>query len=184
MEKATSTGTNQTNIRAASSQDEEDGRSTRPTTKNSEGRCRTNGKLKKVKFDEACNHCAMTGHRSRECWSERSKTKAKANRRAKKDTSRVSMGIKVDRTHHNNSGHKVGKFVHVHGSQNCSYQPKSVYQSPDEENILMTTSWTGSAANFGGTGNFGGLNLYCLNTNKFRALAEETADEIPRVEQI
>ena len=41
----------------------------------------------------------------------------------------------------------------------------------------MWTSWDGNA------GNFGGLNLFCLSTNKFGVLAEETIGEIPHRDQ-
>ena len=51
--------------------------------------------------------------------------------------------------------------------------PQPVYQNPDEGNRHRTTSWNGYARNFGG------LNIFCLNTNRFGALAGETTDEIP-----
>ena len=99
----------------------------------------------KGKFDGACYNCGKTGHRSRDWWS-----------------------------HHSHSGYSGGsKFVNVCDSQSFAPQPQPVYQNPDKGNRLMTTSWNGNAGNFRETGNFGGLNLICLNTNKFEGPAEE-----------
>ena len=76
-----------------------------------------------------------------------------------------------------------GKFVNVCDSQSVAPQPQPVHQNSDEGKQLVTTSWNGYAGNFGGTGHFGGLDLFCLDTTKFGARAEDTTGEIPHVEQ-
>ena len=75
------------------------------------------------------------------------------------------------------------KFVNVCDSQSCAPQPQPVSQNPGEGSRFTTTSWNGHVVNFGGGRNFGGLDLFCLNTNNFGVLAEETIDEIPHIEQ-
>ena len=47
----------------------------------------------------------------------------------------------------------------------------------------MATSWNGHVENLGGAVNVGGLNLFCLNPNKFGVLAEQTVDETTHIDQ-
>ena len=47
----------------------------------------------------------------------------------------------------------------------------------------MATSWNGHVENLGGAVNVGGLNLFCLNSNKFGVLAEQTVDETTHIDQ-
>ena len=86
-------------------------------------------------FDGACHNCGKTGHRNRDCWSERSKGKAKVKRRTEDHTTRASMDTKVDNTPPLQQRHKgVCKFVNVCDSQSYAPRPHRLYQNPDGGN--------------------------------------------------
>ena len=62
----------------------------------SAGGWQTKGKLQGTgKFDTARYNCGKTGHRSRECWSERSRGKGTDEQKDKEDTSRASTDTKA-----------------------------------------------------------------------------------------
>ena len=122
---------------------------------------------RKENSTEHATTAAKTGHRSRDCWSERCQGKAKANRRAKEDTPRVSVDTKAATT----TPAATRKQAR---SRTCMIQNHVYfYRSLCIRAHVMET----------GAGRFGGLSLFGFNRNKFGAPAEETTVEIPHVEQ-
>ena len=131
-------------------QDEEGG----PTCyvgKSSEGGWKTKGKPKeKGKFDGACYNCGKTGHRSRDCWSERSKGKGKDEQKGKGGYNKSEHGCNGGDNNcnsiynHYNGSHKGGgKFVNAGDSKSFALQPQATYQNPGQGSRLMTTRWNG-----------------------------------------
>ena len=115
--------------------------------KSSGGGWKTKGKPKeKGEFDGACCNCGKTGHRSRDCWSERGKDKGKDEQEGKGGYTKCEHGYNGGNNnykHYNGSHKRGGKFVNAGDSQSFAPQPQATYQNPGQGNRLMTTRWNG-----------------------------------------
>ena len=104
--------------------------------KSSERGCQTRGKSKeKGKFHGACYKYGKMGHRSRDCWSERSKGKRgqKGNAGYTKSEHGCKGGYNYNNSSYNHykDSYKEGcKYVNV--SQSFAPQPQPLYQKPGE----------------------------------------------------
>ena len=142
--------------------------------KNGQGEFQTKGKGKgkgKGKFQGECFNCGKFGHRSNECWS-KGKSKGKGEYKGR---SEYQWGHK-GKGDYKGKGKGINTFEYqpfVPQPQQIAQQAQAIQQQ-EIPNMLMANSWENYS------GNFGGLNLNCLNkssgvmlVNKFKALAED-----------
>ena len=117
--------------------------------KSSEGGWHTKGKSEgKGQVDGACSYYGKTGHRSRDCWSEWAKAKARANRNGKEEKPTASTDTVAATTtnhnssynHNNGSYNGGGKFVNVCDSQPFASQPQPTYPNHGEGHRLRISS--------------------------------------------
>ena len=153
MVKTKSTMTNQRKITTASSMDTKmrkaDPYATWERVQKEDGRPKASRRVK-GKFDGACYNCGKTGHRSRDCWRERSNGKGKDEQKGKGGYTKSEHGYNggnnnysCSYNHYNGSHKGGGKFVNVCDSQSFAPQPQAMYQNPGQGNRLMTTRWNG-----------------------------------------
>jgi hypothetical protein len=117
---------------------------------------------------ECVFHAEKPGHRSRDCWN---KGKGKGKDGKGKGYGKDNIGYKGGYTYGKGYSHDKGKGKGIHSCEPQAFapqpQPVTTTRTHDTQgNQLMTTSWNGYA------GNFGGINLCCLTSNRFAELAE------------
>ena len=133
--------------------------------KKAQGGWQQKGKGKgKGKFQGECYNCGKVGHRSRDCWSDKGKAKGKGGYKG------YQQG-KGDAQNGPGGWQQKGKGKGLNSFDNNAFAPQPQplnSQHPNGPNRLMSTSFNGY------TGNFGGLNLYSLETkNRFAPLISE-----------
>ena len=142
--------------------------------KNGKGTWQQKGKGKgKERFEGACYNCGKIGHRSRDCWSDKGKGKGKGDQKGKGGEyygNGKGGGWDSKGEYHGNKG--KGKGLNTFDHQAFAPQPQPVGPTQDMATRLMATQWNGYG------GNFGGLNLCCVEVkNRFAALVHEEDEE-------